>query len=279
MADHAKKALRRELPFVLSVLFVFAIGFGGWPLLAQVNPAPGDPDQASIALSPGATPIQQKMEESEYLRLREEHIARLRGIEPGQPFDFNARTRAIQQLENQESLLIAMKVHPGGFGIVALAFPTWTELGPNPIPNGQTSPASAVSGRVTAIEIDPSDANKVYVGTAQGGVFRSLDGGTTWTPIFDRAQSLAIGALTLDAANGRLYVGTGEANGSRDSYSGAGLYRIDNVNGAATLAGPINPTRNYNDGTNTPTSSPVFTGRSISKILIVPNDPPTRFVG
>lgn len=276
MTDRAMRFLRRVLP----LLSVLTISFPGRPLFAQANPAPGDPDQPAVSPSPGGTPIRQKIDENEYLRLREEHIARLRGIEPGKPFDPNARTRAIKQLENQESLLVATKVHSGRFGIVALdLFPLWTELGPNPIPNGPTTPTSAVSGRVTAIEIDPFDSNKVYVGAAQGGVFRSLDGGTTWRPIFDGAQSLAIGALALDAANGRLYVGTGEANASGDSYSGAGLYRIDNVNGAATLAGPINPTRIYNDGNNLPTSSPVFTGRSISKILIVPNDPTTLFVG
>src|SRR6266850_5532458 len=98
--------------------------------------------------------------------------------------------------------------------LTPLAFPSWVELGPNPIPNGQTSPVTSVSGRVTAIEIDPADPNKFYVGTATGGVYRSLDGGATWTAIFDGADSLAIGALALDAANGRLYVGTGEPNGA-----------------------------------------------------------------
>src|SRR6266446_3089102 len=64
--------------------------------------------------------------------------------------------------------------------------PTWTALGPAPIPNGQTIPADAngisltqapVSGRVTAVAIDPADPNTAYVGTAQGGLYQTRDGG------------------------------------------------------------------------------------------------------
>ena len=118
----------------------------------------------------------ENIEEGEYLRLREEHIARLRGMEPGKPFDPNARLKAIEQMERQE-LFRHRSVTFSRLGVMSLAFPTWVELGPNPIPNGQTSPVNPVSGRVTAIEVDPTDPNKVYVGAAQGGVYRSLDGG------------------------------------------------------------------------------------------------------
>ena len=75
-----------------------------------------------------------------------------------------------------------------------LSSTTWTELGPSPIPNGQTGPSVAVSGRVAAIAVHPSNPNLIYVGAAQGGVFRSSDGGATWTPIMDSALSLAVGA-------------------------------------------------------------------------------------
>ncbi len=136
-----------------------------------------------------------------------------------------------------------------------------------------------MSGRISAIEIDPTDANKVYAAAAQGGVYRSLDGGATWMPIFEGAQSLSIGSLTLDPANGWLWVGTGEANGSADSYAGVGLYRIENVNTTADLVGPINPIRNYTNASGNPVSGGFFSGRSISKIVRVPGDPNTLFVG
>src|SRR5207248_2898581 len=108
----------------------------------------------------------------------------------------------------------------------------------------------------------------------QGGIWRSLNGGTTWAPIFDGGNSSAIGALALAPSDHtKLFVGTGEANYSGDSYAGVGLYRIDNADTSPVLVGPINPIRNYNDGSNNPQSVPVFNGRSISSILVNPLDP------
>src|SRR5207248_4817275 len=167
-----------------------------------------------------------------------------------------------------------------------MSFSTWTEIGPRPVPNRQTQqfPAVApVTGRATMIVVDPTNSNKIYLGAAQGGVWRSLDGGTTWTPIFDAAQSLSIGSIALAPSNPHiLYVGTGEANLSLDSFFGVGLYRIDNVDTTADLAGPINPSMTYtcNPGFCVGTfTTNAFTGRSISKILVSPTDPATIFVG
>ncbi len=151
---------------------------------------------------------------------------------------------------------------------------TWTPIGPWPIPNGQTTSVStAISGRVSAICVHPTNPNIVYVGAAQGGVWRSLDGGASWTPIFDNAASLAIGSLALAPSDPSiLYVGTGEANGSADSFFGVGLYRIDDAAGAAVLNGPFNPTP-----TTDIIGAKTFTGRSISKILVDPSDPAIVF--
>ena len=163
----------------------------------------------------------------------------------------------------------------------ATATPVWTALGPTPIPNGQTDGrVDPVSGRVTAIAIHPTNPNILYVGTAQGGVYRSLDGGTHWMAIFDDADSLAIGALALAPSNPTiLYVGTGEANGCGDCFAGVGLYRVDNADTTANLVGPINPVRSYTDGSNNPQNVPVFNGRSISAIVVHPTQPGTVFVG
>ena len=118
------------------------------------------------------------------------------------------------------------------------------------------------------------------MGTAQGGVYRSLDGGTNWVQIFDGATTSAIGALALAPSNSTiLYVGTGEANGSGDSYAGVGMYRIDSCDTVATLVGPINPIRNYLNGSSVAVSAPVFNGRSISSILVHPTDPSIVFAG
>ncbi len=81
-----------------------------------------------------------------------------------------------------------------------------------------------IGGRVTDIAVDPQDTSVIYIGAADGGVFRSTDGGTSWVPIFDTMPSLSIGALAVDPVDGSIYVGTGEANSSGDSFNGTGLY-------------------------------------------------------
>ncbi|MDQ3013044.1 MAG: hypothetical protein M3X11_20345 [Acidobacteriota bacterium] len=70
----------------------------------------------------------------------------------------------------------------------------WAALGPAPIANGQTfsSSGTAVSGRVTAITLDPgyngTTNQTVYVGAAQGGVWRSIDNGANWSPLLDNQR-------------------------------------------------------------------------------------------
>jgi sugar lactone lactonase YvrE len=85
---------------------------------------------------------------------------------------------------------------------------------------------SIVGGRTTALAQTPDGT--WFAGTANGGVWRSADQGRHWTPVFDTMPSLSIGALAVDPADGSLWVGTGEANLSQDSYAGTGVYRSTN---------------------------------------------------
>ena len=82
---------------------------------------------------------------------------------------------------------------------------------------------SLVGGRTTALAQAPDGS--WYAGAADGGVWRSTDQGQHWTAIFDSMPSLSIGALAIDPADGTVWVGTGEANTSQDSYAGTGVYR------------------------------------------------------
>src|SRR5712692_10176313 len=93
-----------------------------------------------------------------YLRLRAEHIGRLRGLEPGFLLDPSRRVEAIQRMEIQ---LRDRVLSPNAPDVVS-----WTALGPSPLPNGQTQqfPATApVSGRATAVVVDPTNSNTVYL--------------------------------------------------------------------------------------------------------------------
>jgi hypothetical protein len=89
-----------------------------------------------------------------------------------------------------------------------------------------------VGGRITALATAPDGS--LFLGAADGGVWKSSDGGDHWTPLTDFEGTLSIGALlVVPAGDGyTVYAGTGEANTSSDSYAGIGV--IASGDGGAT---------------------------------------------
>ncbi|HXE76173.1 MAG TPA: hypothetical protein VNN18_11160 [Candidatus Xenobia bacterium] len=85
---------------------------------------------------------------------------------------------------------------------------------------------AGMSGRIADIVAVESNSNIIYVGASTGGVWKSVNGGITWTPIFDDQPVHSIGALAVFQANPDIvWVGTGEGN-TRNSVSvGNGIYR------------------------------------------------------
>jgi hypothetical protein len=82
------------------------------------------------------------------------------------------------------------------------------------------------AGRATALWSDPANKNNILLGTADGGVWKTTDQGTTWYPILDTAASLSIGSIAVDPTNKKvIYVGTGEGNSNGDMINGVGMYK------------------------------------------------------
>ncbi|HZH29708.1 MAG TPA: lamin tail domain-containing protein [Pyrinomonadaceae bacterium] len=217
-----------------------------------------------------------------YFLKRQEHINLLLGVAEDGTYNPMLRVKAVDQMELQESKL-RQDAKKGLLAQPMISSTSWTPIGPQPIPNGQTSiVVHPVSGRTTAIAVHPTNPDIVFISAANGGVFRSFNGGQTWQPIFDNAESLAIGALAFAPSDPTiLYVGTGESNQCGSGcYAGVGVYRIDNALTTPSLVGPINPTYNFTTTGATPTaaSTGTFTGRAISDILVHPTDPATIFV-
>ena len=107
---------------------------------------------------------------------------------------------------------------------------TWSELGPHPI--GRSSlpwdygGRVPYSGRVTSIATHPTDRRIAYIGTSNGGVWKTTNDGVNWTPLFDAQPSLAIGTVAIDPTDPEIvFAGTGESNFGGPSYFGAGLFR------------------------------------------------------
>src|SRR5688500_7344953 len=91
----------------------------------------------------------------------------------------------------------------------------WRNLGP-----------SSMGGRVVDIEAVDSAFATVYVASASGGVFKSVNSGTTWTPVVDKYASASIGDVALFQRDPNIvWVGTGEANNRNSVSWGDGIYK------------------------------------------------------
>ncbi|HEV2843327.1 MAG TPA: hypothetical protein VG477_00660, partial [Thermoanaerobaculia bacterium] len=85
---------------------------------------------------------------------------------------------------------------------------------------------AGMSGRVTSIDAVESNPHIIYVGAASGGVWKSVNGGVTWEPLFDDQPVASIGALAVFQANPDIvWVGTGEGNVRNSVSIGNGVYR------------------------------------------------------
>jgi photosystem II stability/assembly factor-like uncharacterized protein len=87
--------------------------------------------------------------------------------------------------------------------------------------------SATMSGRIAAVTaVNENGKTIVYIGSASGGVWKSIDGGTTFKPVFDKQPVQSIGAITVDPSNPKtIWVGTGES-WTRNSVSvGNGIYR------------------------------------------------------
>ena len=84
----------------------------------------------------------------------------------------------------------------------------------------------AAGGRLTRVAGVPGDPNTYYAATASGGVWKSLDGGAAWKPIFDEQPISSIGSIAVAASDPNVvYVGSGEANIRGNVAAGNGIYK------------------------------------------------------
>jgi photosystem II stability/assembly factor-like uncharacterized protein len=83
-----------------------------------------------------------------------------------------------------------------------------------------------IGGRIVDVEFNLQNTNIIYAAAATGGVFKTIDKGENWFPIFDDQPCLSIGDIGIDPNNSDIiYVGTGEANGGHNNFPGLGIYK------------------------------------------------------
>ncbi len=103
----------------------------------------------------------------------------------------------------------------------------WRSLGPTPTNSGFPDNWGQTSGRINTIAVSPTDPNLVLVGAATGGIWRSVDGGQTFTTTTDDQVDLAVGSIAFAKSNPSVvYAGMGDANGN---YLGNGVLKSTNA--------------------------------------------------
>lgn len=174
------------------------------------------------------------------------------------------QSRGMPHVDNGAPMLMAAAMAGAPQPVAPVAgVSNWVPLGPTAIPKGQTygGPRVLVTGRITSIVVDPTAPNTIYCGTAQGGIWKTTNGGSSWVATSDNEVSLAIGALAMDPGNHLvLYAGTGEGNFSGDSYYGNGV--LKSTNGGASW---------------TVLATSTFAGTRFSRIAVTPGTPSRLF--
>ena len=174
-----------------------------------------------------------------------------RGVPPGESAA-RLRFRAYQQKMAMRARRAAATPPPKQSldGAPTISPPaSWIALGPAPLASDATGDGGQdynwVSGRSTSVLIDPADTsgNTVLLGGAYGGLWKSTNAGSQssspasvlWQALIDDQPTLAVGAIALQPGNSSvILVGTGETNGSSDSYYGLGILR--SADGGSTWA-------------------------------------------
>ncbi|HEX2445065.1 MAG TPA: hypothetical protein VHJ77_14060 [Vicinamibacterales bacterium] len=126
----------------------------------------------------------------------------------------------------------------------------WRHIGP-----------AAFGGRIDDVEAVESNPKIIFVGTASGGIFKTVNGGTTWMPVFDRdGGSLSIGDVAIAPSDPNIiWAGSGEPNNRQSSSWGDGVYRSI-------------------DGGETWTNVGLRDSHHIGRVVIHPRDPNTVYV-
>ena len=189
-----------------------------------------------------------------------------------------AGVRMVEQLDREEARMRADRRWLARVAADPAQQAVWAALGPQPILNGRTlgTPRNNVSGRISAIALDPrydGAANQtIYIGGAQGGVWKSTDNGANWAPLTDDQPSIAIGAIAVDPRNPEtVLAGTGDGTRCALCYYGAGL--LKSTNGGATWTVIPGPTSIRDP------KIPVFVNAAFTRIAFDPANSSTIYAG
>ncbi len=115
----------------------------------------------------------------------------------------------------------------GPLDSASLAAFRWRSIGP-----------ANMGGRVTDIEVDPRNSKVFYVATATGGIWKTVNAGTMFFPIFDKERVISLGDIAIAPSNGDIiYAGTGEEDARNSISPGGGIYKSTDAGKTWKLTG------------------------------------------
>ncbi len=164
---------------------------------------------------------------------------------PAAPYDLFAQTRAypdaVFDVKAFEDVMISASSQNKTTNVSS--FGTWQIEGP-----------TNIGGRITCVAVSPTNSNVILIGTPGAGMYKTTNGGTTWTPVFDNKPFLYIGAIAFDPNNANIvYAGTGDPDVPFTVFIGDGMYKST-------------------DGGNTWASIGLTSTKIINKIVVNPSN-------
>ncbi len=107
---------------------------------------------------------------------------------------------------------------------------TWTNIGPISLPSNSSGQPNGI-GRVNDVAFHPSNSNIIFVGSPSGGLWKTTNGGSSWTALTDNLPTLGVSSIVIDTANTNImYMGTGD----RDAGDAPGLGVYKSTDGGVT---------------------------------------------
>lgn len=256
----------RRHPYVLLLISLAAVIAAGYFLTPPEEPPQDQPRQVRKAVLEGEdTSVEQHWLEQRLWAPDNRRKA----------FERDAYTKAKRQFGQIQSYVKGRGLDGAGealdaTGVSGVDGTVWAPIGPSPIVQG----TALANGRVSSIAVHPNNPNVIYMGASGGGVWRTIDGGASWTPLLDQEASIGLGepsAIAIDPNDPyTIYVGTSTRYVMNTTR---GILKTTDGGSSWVQLGNGVPTGN--DGN----ADDLFVGATINVIIVEPTDSDILYLG